>query len=136
MKQVLPVSGDNPQEFADAYNEACCELSRFTIERVVDISPTNVLIHYETHEEDLEKELREILNEALSDADYDIDIPDDEDDGPTQTVRVNLNVAQPGDRKCCECENLDWGRGCQYRSGHVRPMDPACIMFNIEIGRR
>lgn len=38
-------------------------------------------------------------------------------------------------RHCCECDNYDWGKGCPYREGHVRIMDDACAMFNINIGR-
>lgn len=34
-------------------------------------------------------------------------------------------------RRCCECDNYEWGRGCPYKKGHVRVMDIACDMFNI-----
>lgn len=36
-------------------------------------------------------------------------------------------------RRCCECINYEWGKGCPYREGHVRIMDVACEMFNITI---
>lgn len=36
-------------------------------------------------------------------------------------------------RKCCECGNYDWGRGCPFREGHVTLMMPACKHFTIEI---
>lgn len=35
-------------------------------------------------------------------------------------------------RKCCECTEYDWGRGCPYRDGHVTLMMPACSHFTVE----
>lgn len=37
------------------------------------------------------------------------------------------------DRRCCECGEYDWGRGCPYRAGHVTLMMDACHHFTIEI---
>ena len=34
-------------------------------------------------------------------------------------------------RKCCECTNYDWGRGCPYREGHIVLTMPACKHFTI-----
>ena len=36
-------------------------------------------------------------------------------------------------RKCCECGNYDWGRGCPYREGRVALMMNACHHFTIEL---
>ena len=38
------------------------------------------------------------------------------------------------ERKCCECDNYEWGSGCPYRNGHVTIMMPACEHFYIEYG--
>ena len=36
-------------------------------------------------------------------------------------------------RKCCECGNYDWGRGCPFREGRVTLMMDACHHFTIEV---
>ena len=36
------------------------------------------------------------------------------------------------DRRCCECGNYDWGKGCPYRDERVTLMMPACSRFTIE----
>ena len=37
------------------------------------------------------------------------------------------------DRKCCECGNYDWGRGCPFKEGRVALMMNACHHFTIEL---
>ena len=36
-------------------------------------------------------------------------------------------------RKCCECGNYDWGKGCKYREGRVTIMMDACHHFSVEL---
>ncbi len=36
-------------------------------------------------------------------------------------------------RRCAECSNYDWGRGCAFRAGVIRPMDEACEYLNVEV---
>lgn len=36
-------------------------------------------------------------------------------------------------RRCCECNNYDWGKGCEFCDGVIRPMREACEWFNAEV---
>lgn len=129
MKQVRAVTGTNLIQFAEDLNETYMELSRFTIEKTDRISDLAVLIYY-----DIPDEVMNRGSDLGPEPDYDIEFPDARDDSDSVTIR--LRIGQTGDRHCCECDNYDWGRGCPYRSGHVRQMDPACKMFNIIIEGR
>ena len=131
MKQVAHVSGRTPEEFASAYNETCAGLSRFTIEKVQPISDTSMFVFYDVPDE-LSAEAT--TKEEESCADYCIEMADPATPG-TEVLRIDIVVQKPQGRKCCECENYDWGRGCPYRHGHVQVMDDACSMFNVTIGR-
>ena len=124
-RHYRPVEGKTLQEFADAYEEAANELSRATIIEEKEIGPLQLLIYYEDPgEPDPEPEAPA--------SDYDVRLTDD---GQYITVSIMVDKRYP-ERYCCECANYDWGRGCPYRSGHVRQMDRACPMFNVLIGRR
>lgn len=128
MKQVLPVQADTLAEFAEALNNAYAELSRFTVEKTERFSGLEALIYY-----DIPDELTETTEEqGGSNADYNIELPHACDD----TVTIRIKVADIEDRRCCECDNYDWGKGCPYRDGHIRQMDSACKMFNIIIEGR
>ena len=124
-RHYRPVEGKTLQEFADAYEEATNELSRATIIEEKEIGPLQLLIYYEDPDEPNPEP------EAPA-SDYDIRLADD---GQYITVSIMVDKRYP-ERYCCECANYDWGRGCPYRSGHVRQMDRACPMFNVLIGRR
>ena len=124
MKQVRPVKGRTVDEYAEALNEAYAELSRFKIESLTEYPNFEAIIHYEISEPE------PVAVPGFSDADYDIECDGIE---ATETVRISLHVGANKDRRCCECSNLEWGKGCPYRDGHVRQMDPACNMFNVTI---
>lgn len=132
MKQVRPVMGENLIEFADAMNEAYCELSRFKVEETRYITDLSALISYEIPDELMDGP--EDQTGSGPEPDYTVEFDDAELDD--QTVTIQLKVGENANRHCCECENYDWGRGCPYRRGHIRIMDPACSMFNIIIERR
>lgn len=125
MKQVRPVTGANLTEFAEAMNEAYCELSRFTIERTEKVSPFEAIIYYE-----LPDEPEPVQARGFSDADYDIEVDGVE---AANVVRINLAVGDNSDRYCCECDNYNWRQGCPYMDRHVRVMERACPMFNVTI---
>ena len=129
MRQVKPVTGSDLNEFAEAMNEAYCELSRFTIERTDNISDLSALIYY-----DIPDELFSQEPELGPEPDYDIEFPDCSAGSDTVTIRIK--VGKTDDRHCCECDNYRWGKGCPYRKGHIRLMEPACKMFNISIEGR
>lgn len=127
MKQVANPKGSTVAEFVEAYNEVCAELSRATIERVQYVSEREALIFYE------DPEIQEPTTEyEFHGFDHCVDIADPEEKG-AEVLSIRITVPDPGVRFCCECENYDWGRGCPYRSGHVKLMDPCCRMFNINI---
>ena len=128
MKQVAHVSGRTPAEFASAYNETCAELSRFTIEKVQPISDTSMFVFYDIPDEFTEEPVTE------SNADFLIEMAEPGTPG-VKTLHIDIVVSAPQNRKCCECANYRWGRGCSYRHGLVRHMDDACHMFNVHIGR-
>jgi len=129
MKQVAHVSGRTPEEFASAYNETCAGLSRFTIEKVQPISDTSMFVFYDVPDELSEEPITE------SDADYCIEMAEPGTPG-AKTLHIDIVVQSPHGRKCCECDNYDWGRGCKYKHGIVRTMDDACSMFNVIIEGR
>lgn len=131
MKQVRPVSGENLNEFAEAMNEAYCELSRFNIERVKEVSEFSALIYYEIPDELFVADPEVDLGPQ---PDYDIEFPDAPTGGDTVTIR--LKVGRSDGRHCCECDNYNWAKGCPYRDGVVRLMAPACKMFNVIIEGR
>ena len=120
MKKVKPVEGRTLTEFADAYEEAQSELSRATILYEKEVSPLQMLIYYEDPE----------TIEDAPEADYQIQF-----DSEGKFITVSILVGDYEDRYCAECDNLEWSRGCPYRSGHVKPMDRACPMFNVTIAR-
>lgn len=126
MKQVRPVTGANLNEFAEAMNEAYCELSRFTIEKTEHVPGTlDAIIFY-----DIPDEPEPVQARGFCDADYDIEVDGVE---AANVVRINLAVGDNSDRHCCECDNYNWGHGCPYRDRHVQIMDRACPMFNVTI---
>lgn len=129
MKQCRAVQAQTLTEFADAMNEAYMELSRFTIEKTEQISPLEAIIYYAIPDELMSRE-----PDFRPDVDYDIEFPD-ADDG-SEWVTLRLKVGRNKSRHCCECDNYSWGRGCPYRSEHIRLMDPACKMFNVVIDGR
>lgn len=131
MKQVRPVTGANLIEFAEAMNEAYCELSRFQIERTDTISDLSALIYYDIPDE-LVKEDDPVVPEL--DPDYTIEFGDE--DLISKTITIQLKVGDTPNRHCCECDNYRWGHGCPYSPKHIRLMDPACHMFNVIIERR
>lgn len=120
MKKVRPVEGKTLTEFADAYEEAQSELSRATILYEKEVSPLQMLIYYEDPE----------TIEDAPETDYQIQF-----DSKGKVITVSILVGDYENRYCAECDNLEWGRGCPYRSGHVKPMDHACPMFNVMISR-
>ena len=132
MKQVRPVTGANLIEFAEALNEAYCELSRFRIEKTEKFSDLEALIHYDIPDD--------IVPPAEPDPcgpepDYRLELADDEGQNEFQTIRIEMKLGTHSDRYCCECDNYEWGRKCPYRRGHIKLMDKACCMFNIIIER-
>lgn len=129
MKQTRPVQGRNLTEFSEALNEAYAELSRFKVERTEHISSLEALIFY-----DIPDELMEQDPDYGPKADYDIEFPDAS--GGSDWVTIRLKVGKNQTRHCCECDNYSWGRGCPYRSEHIKLMDPACKMFNVIIEGR
>jgi len=132
MRAIMKVSADTIDEYVDAMNEAYAELSRFEIIKEKNISDTTTIITYETPKEldTVEEDIRERIT-----ADYDVEFPDAKEKAG-QTVRLNLRVGKNEDRRCCECDNYNWGKNCPYRDGHIRRMDRACGMFNIVIEAR
>lgn len=131
MKQVRAVEAKSLAEFAEALNETYAELSRFTVERTELLSDRSVLIFYDIPDELMLPEEPE--EPAGPKPDYIIEFDDSELDDQTVTIRLKVNANV--NHHCCECDNYDWGRGCPYRDGHIRIMDPACNMFNIVIER-
>lgn len=132
MKQVRPVSGENLNEFAEAMNEAYCELSRFTIEKTEHVPGTlDAIIYFDIPDKLLAKDPDVDLGPQ---PDYDIEFPDAITEGETVTIR--LKVGRSEGRHCCECDNYNWAKGCPYRDGVVRLMAPACKMFNVIIEGR
>lgn len=130
MKQVLPVEGDSLQEYVQKYNEAQAELSRFTILGEEKVDSLSRLIYYETPEE-----VDRIVDKpAGPESDYIINFEDS--DPATEVIRIELKVPENKNRRCCECDNYNWGIGCPFRDGHIKLMDNACEMFNIIIERR
>lgn len=129
MKQVVHVEGKNPVDFADAYNETCAELSRFTVERVQPISDTSMYVFY-----DIPDELVQVAEPERDDFDYRIESGDIEDETKTISLKIELVLPDASNRFCCECDNYDPRLGCPYRDGKIRNMDPACQMFNVVIG--
>lgn len=132
MRQSILVSGNNPQEFVDTYNETLAELSRATILRERQISDTSVLIFYETSEE-LDKKVDAV--EADEPVDYTIELADPEQDETTDIV-IKIVAPTAHDRFCCERDHYDWGKGCPFRDKHIKFMDHACRMFYVTIGGR
>lgn len=126
MLQAVLVEGKTVSEFVDAYNETCAELSRFRVDSMRQISDTEALVYYEIPEE------LETVAEDGDDCDYEIDLRDLED-GECETVKVSLVLPKSKGRRCCECENYRWGKGCPYKDGHVKLMDDNCRMFNVVI---
>lgn len=132
MRQSILVSGNNPQEFVDAYNETLAELSRATILRERQISDMSVLIFYETSEE-LDKKVDAV--ETDEPVDYTIELADPEQEETTDIV-IKIVAPTAHDRFCCECDHYDWGKGCPFRDKHIKFMDHACRMFYVNIGGR
>ena len=132
MRQSILVSGNNPQEFVDTYNETLAELSRATILRERQISDTSVLIFYETSEE-LDKKVKAV--EEDEPVDYTIELADPEQDDTTEIV-IKIVAPTANDRYCCECDHYDWGKGCPFRDQHIKFKDRACRMFYVNIEGR
>lgn len=131
MKQVKPITGTNLMEFAEALNEAYCELSRFKVDETRYVSDLSALILYEVPDD--VKEPEEFTCNG-PEPDYRLEFEDSDLDN--KAITIQLTVGENLNRYCCECDNYDWGRGCPYREGHIRLKDPACSMFNIIIERR
>lgn len=132
MKQVKPVTGANLIEFAEALNEAYCELSRFRIEKTEKFSDLEALIHYDIPD-DLAPQAEP--DPCGPEPDYRLELADDEGQSEFETIRIEMRLGTHEDRHCCECNNYVWGLSCPYRKGHIRLMDKACCMFNIVIER-
>lgn len=130
MRQVAIVEGTSLQEYTQSYNETLAELSRFTILKEEQVDSLTSLIYYETPDA-VEQVCRAIEGEP--EPDYRLEF--EEDPGTKQTIRIELRISAP-DRHCCECSNYDWGKGCQYKNGHIKLMDNACPMFNVTIEGR
>jgi len=128
MKQVAIVEAKTLKEYANEYNEVMSELSRFKVERVEQLSATSALIYYDTPDE-VEQAAAHIYE-----PDFRAEIPHEKEE-ETQTITIELKVTSSKGRVCAECENYIWGQKCPYHEGHVRIMDDACAMFNINIGR-
>lgn len=58
----------------------------------------------------------------------------EEETEKVEGVCVQLLLPVPENRYCCECSNYTWGTGCRYRTGPIRPMEPACPLLDIHIG--
>lgn len=129
MKQVRPVQARTLTEFAEALNEAYAELSRFEVERTERLPGLEALIFY-----DIPDDLPDPETLAGPEPDYVVELPDRGDCSEVVTIRFKIGK-HPG-RWCAECENYDYGKGCPWREGHVRPMDEACQMFNLIIEGR
>lgn len=130
MKQVAYVHGDTPEQFESAFNETCANLSRFDITEMKTVSETAVFIFYDTNEEPTMTPSQP----AGPEANYTVEFEQDNEN--TKTIRIDLKLSNKTDRRCCECDNYDWGKGCPYRDGVVRLMDDACCMFNVIIEGR
>lgn len=130
MKQLRAITGKNLSEFADAMNEAFCELSRFKVEETRYVSDLSALIIYDVPDEIKEPE------ELISGPEPDYLIQIDDDQTADQIITIQLKVGTDKTRRCCECDNFIWSRKCPYRDGIVNHMDGACGMFNVIIERR
>ena len=132
MKQVLPVEGKTLAEFADALNEAYAELSRFEVYETERIpGGLEALIYYE-YPDELPKVEPGVCE--IPEPDYTIEFAGEED--LTDSVTIRVKVGDHAGHKCCDCDNYDWGRGCPYRDGPIRPLDASCKMFNLIIEGR
>ena len=102
----------------------------------IDIRKDTAIIRYNitvtVQEPDPVESLPEEGDPAI--IDHRIDLTE-EDSENIEDICVQLLLPVPEGRHCCECANYTWGTGCQYRTGPIRPMDPACPMFGIHVGR-
>lgn len=137
MRETMLVKGNSPEEFALAYNEA----QRTVPGEVVGerfISDTMMYLFYEADDgmDDLIEAIRQEREDSFS-PDLEIDATDpEEDEESSTTIRIEMTIAAPKKRFCCECDNYSWRRGCPFKDEHVDRMDPACGLFNICFGRR
>ena len=119
MKQVRPVEGKTLAGFANALNEAYAELSRFEVYETERIpGRLEALIYYEYPDELPKVETGSV---EIPEPDYIIEFADKED--LTDSVTIRVKVGDHAGRKCCDCDNYDWNRGCPYRDGLIRPLD-------------
>lgn len=56
----------------------------------------------------------------------------------TPTVAyVFYEIEEPEEEKpkyvCADCDNYDWGKGCDFCEGVIRPLHPSCEYFNVEV---
>lgn len=128
MKQVAVIEENSLIDYANSYNELMNELSRTEVEKVENVSPTSALVYYDTPDE-VEKSI-----EAAFDPDYRVEIPS-ERETEYEAIVIEVRVPKENGRVCAECENYIWGKSCPYHEGHVRHMDSACPMFNLNISR-
>lgn len=138
MRKTMLVKGNTPEEFALAYNEAQSNVPGEVVnERFV--SDTVMYLFYEEEEvtDDLIEDIRKMSEDNFH-ADFAVDATDpEEEEEDATTIRVEMTIAAPKGRFCCECDNFNWGKGCPFKDEqHIRRMDSACGLFNVYFGRR
>lgn len=121
MKRVRAVTGENVTEYAANLERAYQELDGLDLV-ISQVAPMQTVIEYDEPDEPGPDD---------GGGEYAIQLTDG-----GKIITVSLLVGDYEGRYCCECENLEWGRGCPYRSGRVAQMDQACPMFNVVIERR
>lgn len=55
----------------------------------------------------------------------------------TPTVAyIFYEIEQPKpEAVCADCNNYDWGKGCDFCEGIIRPLHPSCEYFNVEVNK-
>ena len=138
MRKTMLVKGDTPEEFAQAYNQAQCSCPGEVVGEKF-ISDTMMYLFYEPElvTDDLIEEIRKD-SEANFNADLAVDATDpSEEEEDATTIKIEMTIAAPKGRFCCECDNFAWGHGCPFKADeHIKRMDSACGLFNVYFGRR
>ena len=131
--QISIITADDPEQLQDKINE---ELLIHPDYIGIDVRSDSAIIRYYVTVTVQEPDPIGLLpaEGEHSVIDHRIDLTEENSEN-VEGICVQLLLPVPERRYCCECDNYNWGIGCPYRSGAIRPMDPACSLFNIHIGR-
>lgn len=127
--QVAVIVADDPEQLQTRINQELMIHPDYTS---IDVTENRAVIQYLVTVQELDPVESLPCPDELAPVDHRINLADNGTE--RNIVHIEITLPVPADRYCCECENYNWGIGCQYRDGHVRILDEACEMFNLRIG--